>query len=148
MVGTIVYLSTMSFLKRVALLSVVVLACLPALAGAQASTRVPSGGLVDVIVTLDGKPLARGGSLRTLESSQRSVESELAGQIQVQHRYSTVVNGLAVTLPPSELRRSRSTDGVVRVYPNVAYHALRSSSPGFIGAPALWGRPWPRPETA
>ena len=130
----------MSFLKRVPLLSVVVLACLPALAGAQASTRVPSGGLVDVVVTLDSKPLARGGSLRTLESSQRSVESELAGRIQVQHRYSTVLNGLALTVPASELASLESTDGVVRVYPNVAYHALRSSSPGFIGAPALWGQ--------
>ena len=57
----------------------------------------------------------------------------------MQHRYSTVLNGLAVTLPASELSALESTDGVVRVYPNVAYHALRSSTPGFIGAPALWG---------
>ena len=28
----------------------------------------------------------------------------------------------------------------MRVYPNVGYRALRSSSPGFIGAPALWGQ--------
>ena len=129
----------MSFLKRVALLSVVGLLVLPALAGARPGTPTRSGGLVEVIVTVEGKPLARGGNLRTLQSSQQSLESELAGRIQVHHRYSTVVNGLAVTLPASELGNLESADGVTRVYPNVAYHPLRSSTPGFIGAPALWG---------
>ena len=133
----------MSFLKRVTLLSVLVLACLPAFAGAQATTRLPSGGTVEVIVTLDAKPLARGGNLRTLEATQRSAESELTDRIEglsVQHRYSTVLDALAVTLPASELEAVEGTDGVVRVYPNVAYRALRSSSPAFIGAPALWGQ--------
>ena len=119
------------------------LACLPAFAGAQATTRPPSGGTVEVIVTLDAKPLARGGDLRTLEATQRSAESELTDRIEslsVQHRYSTVLDGIAVTLPASELATLESTDGVVRVYPNVGYRALRSSSPGFIGAPALWGQ--------
>jgi subtilisin family serine protease len=129
----------MSSLKRVALLSVVGLLALPALAGARPDAPSRAGGLVEVIVTVEGKPLARGGNLRTLQSSQRSVESELAGRIQVHHRYSTVVNGLAVTVPASELGNLESADGVTRVYPNVAYHALRSSTPGFIGAPALWG---------
>jgi subtilisin family serine protease len=95
--------------------------------------------MVEVIVTLDAKPLARGGSLRALQSAQRDVESELAGRIQVQHRYSTVLNGLAVRVPASELSRLGEADGVLGVYPNVAYHALRSTTPGFIGAPALWG---------
>ncbi|HEX6399624.1 MAG TPA: S8 family serine peptidase, partial [Actinomycetota bacterium] len=39
----------------------------------------------------------------------------------------------------SELARLEETDGVARVYPNVTYSPLRSSTPGFIGAPALWG---------
>ena len=129
----------MSFLKRVALLSVVGLLMLPAFAGARPSAPTSDGGMVEVIVTVEGKALARGGDLRTLQVSQRSVESELAGRIQVQHRYSTVVNGLAVTVPASELGNLESADGVIGVYPNVAYHALRSSTPGFIGAPALWG---------
>jgi subtilisin family serine protease len=133
----------MSFLKRLTLVSVVMLACLPAFAGAQATARLPSGGVVEVIVTLDAKPLARGGELRTLEATQRSAESELTDRIQglsIRHRYSTVLDALAVTLPASELGAVESTDGVVRVYPNVAYGALRSSSPAFIGAPALWGQ--------
>jgi subtilisin family serine protease len=133
----------MPFLKRLTLVSVVMLACLPAFAGAQATARLPSGGFVEVIVTLDAKPLARGGELRTLEATQRSAESELTDRIQglsVRHRYSTVLDALAVTLPASELGAVESTDGVVRVYPNVGYRALRSSSPAFIGAPALWGQ--------
>jgi subtilisin family serine protease len=141
-VGKIVSLFTMSFLKRVTLLLIVAVASLPALAGASPIAPSPTSGLVEVVVTLDAKPLARGGDLRTLEVAQRSVESELADRIQgltVKRRFSTVVDGLAVTLPASELSALEGTDGVVRVYPNVAYRALRSSSPGFIGAPALWG---------
>jgi subtilisin family serine protease len=129
-------------LKRVAPLLIVMVLSVPALAGARPSAPASGGGMVEVIVTVDGKPLARGGELRTLQASQRSVESELAarvGDLAVQHRYSTVLNGLAVTLPESELSALESTDGVTRVYPNVAYHALRSSTPSFIGAPALWG---------
>ena len=126
-------------LKRVAPLLVVMVLAVPALAGARPSAPSRQGGLVEVVVTLDAKPLARGGTLRTLQASQRDVESELAGLIEVQHRYSTVLNGLAVTLPAGGLAALESADGVVGVYPNVAYHALRSSTPGFIGAPALWG---------
>src|SRR5262245_5661148 len=126
-------------LKRVALLLVVMVLSVPALAGARPSAPSHEGGLVEVVVTLDAKPLARGGTLRTLQASQRDVESELAGRIEVQHRYSTVLNGLAVKLPASELSALENTDGVAGVYPNVAYHSLRSSTPGFIGAPALWG---------
>src|SRR5262245_38762040 len=114
-------------LKRVALLLVVMVLSIPALAGARPTVPSPEGGLVEVVVVLDSKPLARGGTLRTLQASQRDVESELAGRIEVQHRYSTVLNGLAVTLPASELSALESTEGVAGVYPNVAYHALRAS---------------------
>ena len=133
----------MSFLKRVTLLSRRRACCAPLrLRALRRPLAAPSGGLVEVVVTLDAKPLARGGDLRTLEAAQRSVESELGDRIRgfsVQHRYSTVLDGLAVSLPASELAALESADGVVRVYPNVGYRALRSSSPGFIGAPALWG---------
>ena len=59
--------------------------------------------------------------------------------MEIQRRYSTVVNGFAVTLPQSELERLEDADGVAHVYPSVAYRAQRSSSPGFIGATTLWG---------
>ena len=90
-------------LKRVALLLVVLVLSVPALAGARPSAPSPDDGLVEVVVMLDAKPLARGGTLRTLQATQRDVESELAGRIEVQHRYSTVLNGLAVTVPVNEL---------------------------------------------
>src|SRR5439155_22358936 len=50
-----------------------------------------------------------------------------------------VVDRLAVSHPQNEVAALEHLPGVARVYPSVAYHALRSSSPGFIGAPALWG---------
>jgi subtilisin family serine protease len=130
-------------LKRVILLSITGLVAVPALAGAQpqapASAR---GGLVEVVVTLDAPPLARGGRLRTLSAVQGSVEARLAEsmpELKVQRRYSLVLDGLAVRVPQSELGRLQSVEGVTRVYPSVRYHALRSTTPAFIGAPALWG---------
>jgi subtilisin family serine protease len=135
----------MSDLIRVALLSTLLLASLPALAGAVPRGTFPSGELVEVVVTFDGPPLARAGrttDLQRLSSTQRRLagqfREEIAG-LQIQRRYSVVVNGFAVTLPRSELSRLEGTDGVARVYPSVAYRTQRSSTPGFIGAPALWG---------
>ena len=144
----------MSVLTRVALLSTLLLVSLPAFAGAVPQRVAPSGGLVEVIVTLDAPPLARAvgtadqSYMRQLSSTQQLLATELRDEIpslEIQRRYSVVVNGFAVTVPQSELGRLEDTDGVARVYPSVAYGALRSSTPGFIGAPALWG---PRLATA
>ena len=144
----------MSNLTRVALLSIVLLACLPALAGAVQQRLDAPGDLVEVVVTLDKPPLARVAParllaapasiayLQRLASEQREIETRLREEIPglaVRHRYSVVLDGLAVVVPRGELAKLEGTDGVARVYPSVAYHALRSSSPGFIGAPALWG---------
>jgi subtilisin family serine protease len=133
----------MSELKRVLLLSVVALVSVPALAGAQSPAPDAARGLfVEVILTLDAPPLARGGHLRTLSAVQGNVEAGLAQTVPgltVQRRYSTVLDGLAVRLPQSEVDRLQSVDGVTKVYPNVSYHRLRSTTPNFIGAPALWG---------
>jgi subtilisin family serine protease len=73
---------------------------------------------------------------------QGNVEAGLARDVpdlSVQRRYSTVLDGLAVKLPQSEVDRLQSVDGVTKVYPNVSYHSLRTTTPSFIGAPALWG---------
>jgi subtilisin family serine protease len=133
----------MSELKRVVLLSIVALVSVPALAGAQ--SQVPTaarGPLVEIILTLDAPPLARGGQLRTLSAVQGNVEAGLAQTVPdltVQRRYSTVLDGLAVRLPQGEVDRLQSVDGVTKVYPNVSYHGLRTTTPSFIGAPTLWG---------
>jgi subtilisin family serine protease len=144
----------MSGLTRVALLSTLLLVLLPALAGAVPQRAVPTGGLVEVIVTLDPPPLARTtrtadlrtpaavSYLRRLSSAQRVLSTRLQDEIpglEIRRRYSVVVDGFTVTLPQSELGRLEGADGVARVYPSVGYRALRSSSPGFIGATALWG---------
>jgi len=133
----------MSNLKRVVLLIGVMLVSLPALAAAGSQSRASARGpLVEVVVTLDAPPLARGGHVRTLSAVQESVESRLSESVPdfaVQHRYSAVLDGLALEVPASELARLHDTPGVVGVYPSVGYHTLRSSTPGFIGAPTLWG---------
>ena len=133
----------MSELKRVVLLSIVALVSVPALAGAQSQAPTAARGpLVEVILALDAPPLARGGHVRTLSAVQGNVEAGLAQtvpELTVQRRYSTVLDGLAVRLPQSEVDRLQSVDGVTKVYPNVSYHALRTTTPSFIGAPALWG---------
>ena len=130
------------------------LVSLPALAGAVPQRTIATGGLVEVVVTLDAPPLARAertadlraaaavSYMRRLSSTQRVLASRLQHEIpgmEIGRRYSIVVDGFAVTLPENELGRLEGVDGVARVYPSVAYSALRSSSPGFIGATALWG---------
>jgi len=127
---------------------------LPALAGAAPRAIAPTGGLVEVVVTFDTPPLARAmrtadlreagaaAYMRDLSSTQTVLAARLRDQIpgmEIQRRYSVVVDGFAVTLPQSELARLEATDGVARVYPSVSYSGQRASTPGFIGAPALWG---------
>ncbi len=144
----------MSGLTRVAFLSTILLVLLPALAGAAPHAPVSAGGLVEVVITFDQPPLARAertaglrtpmamSYMRRLSSTQRVLAARLQDEIPdltIQRRYAVVVDGFAVTLPQSQLGQLEGTDGVARVYPSVAYGALRSSSPGFIGATALWG---------
>ena len=47
--------------------------------------------------------------------------------------------GLAVLVPRSQLARLAATDGVAKVWPNIAYRPLLDNSPGLIGAPQMWG---------
>ena len=131
----------MSALKRVALLCMALLLLLPA-SGAGTTAPGPRGAMVEVVVTLDAPPVARGGHMRTLSAVQGSVESSLAESVpdaSVQHRYSLVLDGLAVKVPSGELAQLADLPGVTGVYPSVTYHSTRSSTPGFIGAPAVWG---------
>jgi subtilisin family serine protease len=127
-------------LKRVALLTLLAFLVLPA---AGAGTSAPArGGMVEVVVTLDAPPLARGGHARTLSAVQGSVESQLAStmpEAAVERRYSVVLDGLAVKVPSTQLGRLQGLPGVTAVYPSVRYHVTRATTPGFIGATALWG---------
>jgi subtilisin family serine protease len=119
-------------LRRVFLFVVVALftGSLPALAGSSAPVR-PADGLTEVVVLLDGP-----------SAGQDAFVDRLLGDIpqaKVRWRYRTVLNGLTVVVPRTELAGLRSRPGVAEVYPSVRYSPTLYSSPGFIGAPALWG---------
>jgi subtilisin family serine protease len=56
----------------------------------------------------------------------------------VEQDYQVVFNGLAVKMSAANAEKVRSMPGVRGVTPDVAYHADMFSTPGQIGAPALW----------
>ena len=119
-------------LRRVFLFVVIALfaGSLPALAGSSGSVR-PAVGATEVVVLLEGSP-----------AGQNAFVDRLLGdvpQAKVRWRYRTVLNGLTVVLPRTELAGLRSRPGVAEVYPSVRYSPTLYTSPGFIGAPALWG---------
>jgi subtilisin family serine protease len=107
----------------------------------------------EVVVTLKAPPLSAFG--RSLASASHlgyglqmvAAQNVLAERIvttlpgaHTRWRYTHVANGLAVVLPRSEVSRLAALPGVARVWPNVAYHALRDTA-GVqqIGADKLWG---------
>jgi len=148
-------------------LLVVVLSMLALVAGAQARPRPAAVPLVEVVVALDGAPLAdlappralyaRGDArprrlslhsatsrsrLRTLASAQRTVQGRIEALIpdaRVRWSYRIVANGLAVVVPRSRLAELGRIQGVKAVYPSVAYRPALDRAPQQIGAPALWG---------
>jgi subtilisin family serine protease len=145
----------MSVLKRVSFLAAAaaLAATLPGLAGsARAPARQPV--LIEVVVLLDEPSLAlarpsrsiassRSASyLRRLADGQRVAETRIAAAVptaKVRWRYRVVLNGLAVVLPQAKVETVRRLPGVADVLPSVRYGPTLYSSPGFIGAPALWG---------
>jgi subtilisin family serine protease len=137
-------------------------------AGASARTATTPAGdtLVEVVVTLPQPPLAEAikrdrklaaqatthrrldlrapasvNYLRTLASAQRTLQSRIAARIPdatVRWRYDVTLNGMAVTVPRSQLAALRSIRGAT-VWPSVTYHSLLDHTPQLIGAPQVWG---------
>ncbi len=124
--------------------------------------------LVEAVVTLDAPPLARAVQesrvltararasrldlrstpsidyLRLLAASQTTLAARIAKTLpaaRVTWRYEVVLNGMAVMLPRSALRRLAGVPGVARVWPSVSYRPLLDRSPHLIGADLLWGAP-------
>jgi subtilisin family serine protease len=147
----------MSGLKRPFLLSIAVLVAssCPAFAGSAAPVRAV-GPSVDAIVLLDGAPLAASGGkakldvaserssshLRAIGRSQRELAARITAEIpgaRVRWRYQVVLNGLAVVVPAGEVETLRRLPGVASVEAGVRYAPSRAATPGFIGAPVLWG---------
>jgi subtilisin family serine protease len=139
---------------------------LVATAGAGASARAANDLTVEVVVTLPQPPLARAilgnrllaaetmthhklnlrapasvSYLRTLASEQRTLQARITAavpQAGVRWHYSVVANGIAVTVPKSQLHRLSRIPGAT-VWPSVTYHEQLDRTPKLIGAPAVWG---------
>jgi subtilisin family serine protease len=84
------------------------------------------------------------GQLTTAQDAvARRIERTVPGAT-VRWRYRIVLDGLAVSLPASELPALSRIPGVASVYPDVAYSgasAQLSTGPQLIGADQLWGLP-------
>ena len=121
---------------------------------------------VEVVVTLPQPPLARAilgdrtlaaaamthhklnlrtpasvSYLRRLASAQRTLQAHIQAaipQATVRWHYSVVANGLAVSVPQSQLQRLSEIPGAT-VWPSVTYHEQLDKTPKLIGAPTVWG---------
>src|SRR5215210_1138414 len=154
-------------LRRVGLLLAVL--SLLAVPGASALARTDPGvsDLVEVVVTLDGPPLAAAAPartlsargkrskldlrtpasrsyMRTLAAAQRSLQSRIATDVpgaRFGWQYSVVLNGFSVTLPRAEADRLASVPGVRKVWPSLRYRPLLDRSVKLIKAHALYAPP-------
>jgi subtilisin family serine protease len=124
------------------------------------------GAAAEVVVVLDGPPLARAvgqsraltatargerlslrapferGYLDRLDARQTTLANRITRTIpgaRIRWRYGVVLNGLAVALPERQIVRLRRLPGVAAVQAGSRYRARLDRSPGLIGAPLLWG---------
>lgn len=123
---------------------------------------------MEVVVTLDAPPLAQAiqrsrvlsahykaerlslraptsvAYLRSLTLAQGALATRITTSVpsaRVTWRYQVVLNGLAVVVPRSELRRLATVPGVAKVWPSLTYRPLLDRSPELIGADDLWDAP-------
>ena len=149
-------------MRRVALLLLAVGVLLGFVSGAGARPSGPTAP-VEVLVLLDGAPLAEATPgrtlygparrlslrapasrthLRRLASARLTVEErllQLVPSARIRWRYGVVANGFAAVVPAREVARIERLAGVREVLPAVSYSASLDRSPQQIGAPALWG---------
>jgi Subtilase family len=125
-----------------------------------------STGSVEVVVTLPQPPLSHAilqdrslaaattvhhrlnvrapasvSYLRTLAVAQRALQARIVRaipQARVRWHYGVVLDGEAVVVPRSQLRRLTAMKGVT-VWPTVTYHEQLDRTPQLIGAPEVWG---------
>ncbi len=103
----------------------------------------------EVLVQLDAPPLAYArtdADGARLERQQRTFLEALRDAVPgatVRWRYRTVVNGVAVVLDPSRVRRLASLPGVRRVFGSVTYRTLAGPDAATIHARALATPPLP-----
>jgi minor extracellular serine protease Vpr len=139
---------------------VVLLAGIAALAFALPATAAEQR--VRVIVGLEAPPLATYGErglaqagarrkldvhsssarayLRALQRRQAIVARQIRTaipQARIGRRFTVVLDGLTVSLPPSQLPALRANPSVATLYPSVAYTLATNRSPALIGADTL-----------
>jgi subtilisin family serine protease len=130
-------------MTRVASLAALALATLVATSAPGIVRPTADVSTVRVVAILEAPALAyapAGAALVAAE--QRTFLRELAWTVPdatVRWRYRLVANGFAVDVPPGEVARIRTLPGVKDVYASARYVGQLDSSPGQIGAPALWG---------
>ena len=74
--------------------------------------------------------------LQSVAAAHRALERRVAAAVPGAHlrrRYAVVFNGLAIVVPPSQVRRLEAIPGVARVYPTFRYRALVDRSVPLIG---------------
>ncbi|HEY2373267.1 MAG TPA: S8 family serine peptidase [Gaiellaceae bacterium] len=158
----------MNLRRRLALVFAALVGSLSLLAtsGAGAAPHAAADPTVEVVVTLPQPPLGRAilgnrtlaaatmthhklnlrapasvSYLRTLASAQRTLQSHIQAAIpqsSVRWHYSVVANGIAVTVPRSDLHRLSKIPGAT-VWPSVTYHEQLDRTPKLIGATTVWG---------
>ena len=113
----------------------------------------------EVVVTLSAPPLSTFGRsllsashrdyLARLDAEQSVVAQRVRAALpaaRVRWHYRFVADGLAIVVPRSQVGQLAHIPGIVKVWPNIRYHALRDTGgPEQIGADQLWG---PNLETA
>jgi subtilisin family serine protease len=114
------------------------------LAGASAGRSAhPTGGQVELVALLDGKPLAERPHARAeIEREQAQVVRRIRDAVpsaRIRWRYQLVLNGLAVVAPADSAKRIAAIPDVQAVQASVLYRSTLDRSPQVIGAPQVWG---------
>ncbi len=108
---------------------------LPPLAAARGQTFALRGPLR----RLDLRSFSSRAYVTRIETAQRAAVATLRHAIpaaRIPHRYSVIMNALALDLPVRELPALRRLGFVERIYPSVQYTLRLNRSPGVIGAAA------------
>jgi subtilisin family serine protease len=130
--------------RRFAILSLAVVLATAA-AAASSLIRGPAQAAgradVEVVVRLRGAPVTRGRSLDSVVRAQRRFDATLHERLpaaRIRWRYRLVLNGVAVVLPQSDLRRLAAIPDVAHVYLPARYTVEAGPAGDQIGAPQLW----------
>lgn len=90
---------------------------------------------------LDLASAAAKGYTARLEQAQTTFKTTLTAKlpsVSVKHSYQVVFNGLAISLPQTDVHRLSGVPGIKQVYPDTLMRISLDASLPLIGAPAAW----------